>query len=431
VRMLRLICLGVVLLTACNSEYLGGCGGDGALTPPPAPPATQAVCAPVGEDVFTIVASRCPVGEPLVGSSVLADDLDGDGLTDLAIGVPGCSQTGTNPGSQEHGIVVVCFGVPDLAPECGAPSTDQCLTLTDPRARADRARFGSSLGTRPGHPNDPYGQSNWLLIGVPGDTTDDIVHGGVRALELDQTVGGSIRRWWSLEGDFPVAQGDTPEFGASLAIGEFHQFTEEFQGTPLVEHQPELAVGAPFADVEGVADAGLVQIFYADWAAPTDGAAPYPKEVAAPFFVSSTVVIPREFDECNGRCAGARFGKALTSGRFMETAERALDDLAVGVPGGNSLDEFNVPGGRVVVFSGAAFNEGPYGWPAEVISDDELDGQDVVQEGTLAPWTIPGANSSDNTPSNYPPGGRRVRFLAFDQRPRKDAPLRAGRGAYG
>ena len=172
------------------------------------------------------------------GEALASGDLDGDGIDDLAIGVPF--------GNAETGSVHVLFGTTG-----GLTGGRATVTFTQDSPGLGSAsesfdRFGGALATGD---FDNSGVSD-LAIGSPGESSGDIFGAGAVHILFGQTTGitGAGSQFWvqNLPG-FPSDPEISDEFGASFGAGDFNG-----------DGFDDLAIGAPFESVGTVQGAGAV-----------------------------------------------------------------------------------------------------------------------------------------------------------------------------
>ncbi|HWB20538.1 MAG TPA: hypothetical protein VG711_09580 [Phycisphaerales bacterium] len=252
------------------------------------------------------------------GRALAAGDFDGDGYTDLAIGVPG----ETVGGLGGAGGVEVLYGSSHGLSSSG----DQLWTrnssgvLGDPETNAS---FGQTLtaGDFNGDGRDD------LAIGVPHAT----VNGHAGAGEIHILYGGSNGLKSSGDQIFnqetagidDLAE-DDDAFGSALCSGDFDH-----------DGKDDLAIGVPYERLLAATDAGVVHILY--------GTSHGLDVTGAQYFGESLNGVP-------GVAGVAEyFGFALAAGDFDHNGK---DDLAVGVPGEDVSGEDSA--GMVYVFYGSS-----------------------------------------------------------------------------
>jgi hypothetical protein len=230
------------------------------------------------------------------GTALTAGDFDGDGVDDLAIGVPG-QEVGSQPSAGAAGVL---YGTPGtgLASDSSQLITEDDLPGGHPH---QDARFGSALVAA----NFGVSSEDDLVIGAPldrdGPTTAgsaSIVYGSATGLDAST---GAIFRSSTFPGSHP---GDTSFFGSTFAWGRL-------AGNGLAD----LVIGTPGETAGGRLRAGAVYLLLGRDLGVT--------EVGARRITESAAGIPSDpqRDEF--------FGTALAVGNFGGTTD---DDLAISAP---------------------------------------------------------------------------------------------------
>lgn len=236
------------------------------------------------------------------GAAVAAGDFNGDGIDDLATGIPFDQGLAGDP-ILGCGAVVVRYGAPRGGLALGlADDFLNQLASGSPDPAEQSELFGAALAA-----GDFDGDGiDDLAIGIPQNRTGAPAAGAVqihygRAGGI-QLVGEHLLRPGAAGIPGPPENG--ARFGLALAAGNFDG-----------DAYADLAVGAPNDDVGAAADAGSVTVFHGG----ANGLLPY-----AGYLISQD-----EVDIADTAEAGEGFGYSLAAGDFDGSGH---DDLAIGVP---------------------------------------------------------------------------------------------------
>ncbi|TAH34958.1 MAG: hypothetical protein EYC70_14270 [Planctomycetota bacterium] len=244
------------------------------------------------------------------GAAVAWGDMNGDGYDDLAIGVP-YEDTGNRYfGKPDAGLVHVLFG------SLGGLTAGGALRYTEANYWSAEVEagdcFGFSLAMGDVFDQGYQGLAD-LVVGAPFEDIDGVIDAGaVFTFPSPFAPSSWYPQMWSqgnglLSGSPPGAY---DRFGWTLALAEYSPFL------------PWLAIGIPFEDVNGRADAGAVQILYYDTALKalnTGGQQFWTQD-------SSGILDTAE--------VGDNFGYSLATGYWLyDSSYFNGRDLAVGVPG--------------------------------------------------------------------------------------------------
>lgn len=187
------------------------------------------------------------------GAALAAGDFDGNGIDDLAVGLPGWDPD-VSVGLNETGAVEILYGTP-----FGFGSLDHLSFVNqDTRHVKDRAeendRFGASLASGD---FDADGHAD-LAIGVPGEDANRRVQASVDIGAVSVLYGsedGLSNRGDQLWSQFTLRGGGRPEeedfFGATLAAGDLDG-----------DCRDDLAIAAIGEDHEKVGNSGAVHVLF-------------------------------------------------------------------------------------------------------------------------------------------------------------------------
>ncbi len=236
----------------------------------------------------------------LFGTAVTADDFNGDGFTDLAIGSPGEDVNGLDSAGQ----VNVLYGSPAGLSAENAQVFSQGIDGIQGATEEDD-QFGDEL-TSGDYNGDGYAD---LVVGVPYEDyeADGISNMGAVNVLYGAPGGLAIEGNEIVHPALPEVDG-TPawwgRFGYALETGDF-------DGDGL----DDLAVGIPGYDLAGTSDVGIVEVFYGG-----DSKLSLVGEQLWRQGFNGVQGAPEDNDE---------FGSSLAAGDFDNNG---ADDLAIGVP---------------------------------------------------------------------------------------------------
>ncbi|GII27926.1 FG-GAP repeat protein [Planotetraspora mira] len=221
------------------------------------------------------------------GSAVAEGDFNGDGCTDLAIGVSEEFFGSRVPGADGNGVVHILFGTRS------GLGTVRSIDVTRLGRKHGTDRFGAALaaGDLDGDGDDE------LIVGAPGMTGGGGV--GVFGMNHRSPYGkGTLvtqATSWVHQG-----RGQTDLFGESLAAGDFNG-----------DGKDEIAVGAPGDGGTKTPGSGTVTIID-------------PRKRHASAYTQNSRNVPGSAERWDA------FGSDLATGDFNADGR---DDLAIGVPG--------------------------------------------------------------------------------------------------
>ena len=193
------------------------------------------------------------------GFALAVGDFNQGGEQDLAIGVPGEDVNGKSSAGAVNILRGKSSTVTPRFPGGLDTPWDQIWTQGSIAIRGipnDDERFGHALASGDFDGDDAYD----LAIGVPGDVVDGILGAGsvnvlygVFGNGLSSGTGyGIFNQIWNQNTDGIKGGSESYDnFGNALATGDFNG-----------DGYDDLAIGIPFEDIDGISNAGAVQVLY-------------------------------------------------------------------------------------------------------------------------------------------------------------------------
>ena len=278
--------------------------------------------------------------------AVAIGDFDGDGVDDLASGAPNYTETAS--GTQDHGIVVVRYGVAGLGLAPGGRS----IVLSQTGSALDPSEEDDYFGTTLVACDFDLDGFDDLAVGIPdedvGVLPNLILDAGAIQVHRGSAKGLARSADLFVTLEPPEVPGDPQSgagLGAALACGDF-----DFVGAGR-DGFPDLAIGAA-SDLEGGSEhAGSVTIL-------AGGASGLTADGAVRLVQGSPRILgtPDPHDH---------FGHALAAGDFDADG---FDDLAIGVPGEDEIGAVQVRFRATLLFDG-------------VLDETDVDGKPETEDG--------------------------------------------------
>lgn len=229
------------------------------------------------------------------GASLAPGDFNGDGFADLAVAAP-YEDLGD---ISDAGAVTIFYGSTDGLKGDGQFINQNIIGMADHPDGDEFFGYSLAVGDFGGTPHAD------LAIGVPLEDVDVVDGGAVQILYGSDsgvtTAGSQVLSQAGTVVDSPEVE---DRFGSSLAAADFGRSAQD-----------DLAIGVPYEDLGGAADAGAVQVVYGS----SSGLAP-----AAGQFLSQGSEGLLDRSE-----AGDRFGEVLAAGNVGGSQQA---DLAIGAP---------------------------------------------------------------------------------------------------
>jgi FG-GAP repeat len=286
------------LAIGAPSEDVGATGGAGAVN---VLYGSSTGLAATGDQFWTQNSSAVldsSEGGDQFGENLAAGDFNGDGRSDLAVGVPFEDVGGVG----DAGVVNMLYGS-----STGLTATGNQLWTQDSTGVLDSAESGDAFGWSLTAAD--FGKSSQADLAI-GVFFED-VGGAIKAGAVNVLYGSSIgltedgNQFWTQNssGILNSSEGGD-DFGFSLAAANFGKGT-----------QSDLAVGVPFEDLGAINNAGAVNVLYGS----STGLTTTGNQV---WSQNSTGILdsPEDADDVGFSLAAANFGKGTQS------------DLAIGVP---------------------------------------------------------------------------------------------------
>jgi hypothetical protein len=265
------------------------------------------------------------------GAAVAMGDINNDGYDDLAIGIPGA----TINGQAGAGAVQIFYGSPQGLTNSGVQNFSRA-SVDIPGTPELNANFGASLAVGD-FDGDGYAD---LAIGIPQASVDGVSYAGAVQILYGRSSGlgvvGNELITQNSSGATATAEFND-QFGFALAAADFNN-----------DGADDLAVGTPYEDVGGHANAGAVQVFYGK-----TGNLPVASGLIVSGVVNAQFWSPIDATVEGSAATHDRFGWSLAAADFDGDGHA---DLAVGIPyrtHGAGVDAID-SGGAVNVIMGSA-----------------------------------------------------------------------------
>jgi hypothetical protein len=287
----------------------------------------------------------------MLGYTVVGDDVNDDGLADIAIGAPMAGA----PGKSGGGAVYVVFGSP-------VPVNVATTTLSPTALTTDPAPPTMAIGSRYDgfQQNSHTGMSLAALPDVNGDGFNDLAVGAPDA-DLHITGGGGVAVLYGKPEGVHITLNDLWEKGYPYFFHiDFPALADQHVGVSVAsvgdmtgDGEPDIAIGAPQADFNGI-DSGSVWIISAHIAPVVGCTQPPAGSPVAPGSVCPWIKLngltAGQGYRIDGAAPGDQLGTSLAG--IGDQNGDGIRDLAIGEAGASPAGR--TAAGQVVVVPGQA-----------------------------------------------------------------------------